>query len=226
MDIESPERSIWPRIIAALSELGCATWLGWVWLNPDRAGLDGVLAAFAVVVLEWPLLMVLALIIIWVSAVADLKSRIYLAVVLAGVVGFTILVTSNIAGHLQDASPYLLAVFAGTFLGKWMTFQDGRHNDVVFEIAKVFVQFVALVVCFGLATSFAPRLGFDADTMARLDIPKGLDIAGGARSPYDNSYAFNGDPRFHGPWGFIAAGMFYFAIHGVFRFLTFTRTSR
>jgi hypothetical protein len=44
-------------------------------------------------------------------------------------------------------------MIAGIFVGKWMIFLDGRRNNPVLEIGKIFIQFVALVVCFGLATS-------------------------------------------------------------------------
>jgi hypothetical protein len=214
-----PEGLFWPRLIAALSELGCAAWLAWVWLHPERAGLDGVLAAFAVVVLEGPLLVGLFALFAFVTPTLSLKDRIVSLGICGCAVMMAIWMSTSIVDNLQAGlTLYLFGVLAGTFVAKWMMFLDGRRNLTFFEPAKVVVQAITLVVCYGLATSFAPPGGFDADTVARLHVPEVLDFLGRQPGPVDDAR----DVHFHPPWRVIAGGAIYFALYGAFRFLTFT----
>jgi hypothetical protein len=222
IDVDPLETRLLPRLIAGLSEWGCAAWLGWVWLHPEYVGLDGVLAAVAVVVLEGPLLLGLLAILMYFGGAADWKQRIRLAVLFVAAMWSTFMMSRNITNMLEGVSPYLFAVLAGTFLGKWMLFKDGRGNPVFFEFAKTVVQLVAFAVCVSLATTAAPRVGFDPDTMARLGIPD-LMYVGGERPGLHGTANVNG---WFQPWCLIAGGMFYFLIYGAFRFLTWTRPAR
>jgi hypothetical protein len=221
VDVDPPETRLLPRLIAGLAEVGCAVWLWRVWLDPEQSGLDGVLAAFAVVVLEGPLMACLVALFLFTSSLFNLKERAVGVVVFAVAALFAIKVATGVVGNVHGPNLYLLGMVAAIFVGKWMMFLDGRRNNFIWEAGKVFIQFITLVVCFGLATSFAPRLGFDAETVARLGVPERLTLVGGPPRLIDP-----GRDLGHPTWRVIAGGVFYFALYGVFRFVSLTRPAR